>query len=63
MGMTPEQKARVSIDALLIEAGWKVRNVAGTNIHSATDVASQIAIVGPWCIRCGIHAACMSKIE
>jgi len=26
--MTPEQKARVSIDALLVAAGWHVCNVA-----------------------------------
>ena len=30
--MTPEQKARVSIDALLVAAGWHVCNVANANI-------------------------------
>jgi type I restriction enzyme R subunit len=39
MGMTPEQKARVSIDALLVAAGWHVCNVADANIHAATGVA------------------------
>ena len=37
--MTPEQKARVSIDALLVQAGWHVCNVADANIHAATGVA------------------------
>jgi len=37
--MTPEQKARVSIDALLVAAGWRVCNVADANIHAATGVA------------------------
>jgi type I restriction enzyme R subunit len=37
--MTPEQKARVSIDALLTAAGWHVCNVANANIHAATGVA------------------------
>ncbi|MDD5031027.1 MAG: DEAD/DEAH box helicase family protein [Rhodoferax sp.] len=37
--MTPEQKARVSIDALLIAAGWHVCNVANANIHASTGVA------------------------
>ena len=31
--MTPEQKARVSIDALLVAAGWDVCTVADANIH------------------------------
>jgi type I restriction enzyme R subunit len=31
--MTPEQKARVSIDALLVVAGWFVCNVADANIQ------------------------------
>jgi type I restriction enzyme R subunit len=38
-GMTPEQKARVSIDALLVAAGWHVCNVSDANIHAATGVA------------------------
>jgi type I restriction enzyme R subunit len=37
--VTPEQKARVSIDALLRQAGWHVCNVADANIHAATGVA------------------------
>ncbi|MBP8183273.1 MAG: DEAD/DEAH box helicase family protein, partial [Rhodoferax sp.] len=37
--MTPEQKARVSIDALLVAAGWHVCNVANAHIHASTGVA------------------------
>ena len=37
--MTPEQKARVGIDALLQQAGWHVCNVSDANIHAATGVA------------------------
>ena len=37
--MTPEQKARVSIDALLVQAGWRVCNVADANLHAAVGVA------------------------
>ena len=37
--MTPEQKARVSIDALLQQAGWYVCNVSDANIHAPTGVA------------------------
>jgi type I restriction enzyme R subunit len=37
--MTPEQKARVSIDALLVQAGWLVCNLADANIHAAHGVA------------------------
>lgn len=37
--MTPEQTARVSIDALLVAAGWHVCNVANANIHASTGVA------------------------
>jgi type I restriction enzyme R subunit len=37
--MTPEQKARVSIDALLVQAGWHVCNVSNANIHASTGVA------------------------
>jgi type I restriction enzyme R subunit len=36
--MTPEQKARVSIDALLVAVGWHVCNVANANIHASTGV-------------------------
>jgi len=38
-GMTPEQKARVSIDALLTQAGWHVCDMAHANIHAARGVA------------------------
>ncbi len=37
--MTPEQHARVSIDALLQQAGWHVCRMADANIHAARDVA------------------------
>jgi len=37
--MTQEQKARVSIDALLQQAGWHVCNVSNANIYAATGVA------------------------
>ena len=37
--MTPEAKARVTIDALLVAAGWHVCNVAQANIHAAVGVA------------------------
>ena len=37
--MTPEQKARTTIDALLQQAGWRVCNVADANIHASTGVA------------------------
>ncbi len=37
--MTPEARARQSIDALLTQAGWHVCNVADANIHAARGVA------------------------
>jgi len=37
--MTPEQKARVSIDTLLVAAGWHVCNVSDANIHASCGVA------------------------
>ena len=37
--MTPEQKARVSIDALLVQAGWHVCNVVNANLHESVGVA------------------------
>ncbi|MDO8699956.1 MAG: hypothetical protein Q7J75_05980 [Rhodoferax sp.] len=37
--MTPEQKARVSIDTLFLQAGWHVCDVANANIHASTSVA------------------------
>ncbi|MDD5334834.1 MAG: hypothetical protein PHS32_13955 [Rhodoferax sp.] len=38
-GMTPEQKARVSIDALLTQAGWHVCDMAHADIHAERGVA------------------------
>lgn len=37
--MTPEQKARLSIDELLTQAGWNVCNLADADIHAAQGVA------------------------
>ena len=37
--MTPEAKARETIDALLLSAGWHVCGVADANIHAALGVA------------------------
>ena len=37
--MTPEEKARVGIDALLQQAGWHVCDMAQANIHAARGVA------------------------
>ena len=37
--MTPEQQARVSIDALLMAAGWHICDVPDANIHASTGVA------------------------
>ena len=37
--MTPEAKARVNIDTLLQQAGWRVCNMADANIHAARGVA------------------------
>lgn len=37
--MTPEQKARVSIDVLLKQAGWHVCDIVHANIHAARGVA------------------------
>jgi type I restriction enzyme R subunit len=37
--MIPEEKARESIDALLIQAGWKIQNVKDVNIHAGRGVA------------------------
>ncbi len=37
--MMSEQKARVSIDALLTQAGWHVCHMADANIHAARGVA------------------------
>lgn len=35
--MTPEQKARVSIDVLLQQPGWHVCNVANANLPRPKD--------------------------
>jgi type I restriction enzyme R subunit len=37
--VTPEQNARVNIDALLVAAGWHVCNVANAHIHASNGVA------------------------
>ena len=37
--MTPEQQARVAIDALLTRAGWVVQDASAANIHAARGVA------------------------
>ena len=37
--MTPEAKARISIDALLVAAGWHVCDMGQANIHAARGVA------------------------
>ena len=37
--MTPEQRARVQIDRLLMEAGWQVHDQKEANIHAALGVA------------------------
>jgi len=37
--MTPEQKASVSIDALLKQADWHVCDMAHANIYAARGVA------------------------
>ena len=37
--MTPEAKARQTIDALLVQAGWHVCDMAHANIHAARGVA------------------------
>jgi type I restriction enzyme R subunit len=42
--MTPEARARQTIDALLIAAGWHVCNVATANIHAGDGAAKGVAI-------------------
>lgn len=37
--MAPEAKARLTIDALLLSAGWHVCDVSNANFHAATGVA------------------------
>jgi hypothetical protein len=43
--MTPEQKARVSIDALLVQEGWHVCDVADANIMPLPPRTEQARIV------------------
>jgi len=43
--MTPEQKARVSIDALLKQAGWHVCNRVDANIHAADGEVKSVRYV------------------
>lgn len=45
--MTPEAKARQTIDALLTAAGWHVCNVADANIHAAVGVAIRVFPLNP----------------
>ena len=42
--MTPEAKARETIDALLVAAGWHVCNVADANIHAGQGAVKGVAI-------------------
>lgn len=42
--MTPEARARQTIDALLMQAGWHVCDVANANIHAGTGAAKGVAI-------------------
>lgn len=42
--MTPEQKARGSIDALLVQAGWHVCNVVNANLHAGDGAVKGVAI-------------------
>jgi type I restriction enzyme R subunit len=37
--MTPEAKARITIDLLLQQAGWHVCDVENANIHAGRGVA------------------------
>jgi type I restriction enzyme, R subunit len=37
--MTPEARARQTIDALLMQVGWHVYNLSDANIHAARGVA------------------------
>ena len=42
--MTPEARARQTIDALLTAAGWHVCNVANANLHAGSGAVKGIAI-------------------
>ncbi len=37
--MTPEQKARIEIDRMLLESGWLVQDVKSVNLHAGRGVA------------------------
>ena len=37
--MTPEQKARIEIDRMLLDAGWLVQDVKSVNLHAGRGVA------------------------
>lgn len=39
--MTPEQKARVGIDTLLVAAGWHVCKASSANLPAATGAATR----------------------
>ena len=47
--MTPEAKAKATIDALLVAAGWHVCNVAQANIHASVGVATREFPLNPGC--------------
>ena len=42
--MTPEARARQTIDALLTAAGWHVCNVASVNLHAGSGAVKGVAI-------------------
>ena len=42
--MTPEARARQTIDALLMQAGWHVCDVANANIHAGSGTVKGVAI-------------------
>ncbi len=37
--MTPEQKARIEIDRMLVETGWQIHDLKDANIHACRGVA------------------------
>ena len=59
--MTPEQKTRVSIDALVIAAGWHVCNVADANIHASTGVAIREFPLSTGFWVCRLSAVCQRQ--
>lgn len=42
--MTPEARARQTIDALLLAAGWHVCDVASANLHAGSGAVKGVAI-------------------